>query len=1080
MKKNHRFFASPSFPAGHFPNRNRWKNSSGILAVLLMLSLLPLKTSAQDTTRHDPLLDSRTGGYPVFAKSVEIFSVTDSVRGASDQVLSQRIFDMTSDEQISESSPYLPDAGSYGIGDDLWSDCVSGDFDGDGSDEILSGRVGPDGYLYLVMYKAARLKPSYEWEWSRRPLLSGAWTCTGPIRLLALNLDSTFRKEFVVCTPVGSDLKVVPCYLEDDGQTFVEGTAALLGSGSPYDIAAGDFSGDGRDELVQIYFGYGDKYNRWLSLGTYNYDPSGKDFKPASGSSTPIPNDQWPNWQRLKITTGDFRNLGYDEAVFSYTLTSGNSGRQVFWYAWLLEKGGFMSLGAPFPGTSPAGWTWGNGWESDAAAADLNPDAQDGEELIAAGPGETAVLKFNVTADSYGNVSYVPYYCGGGNARIPFLYPGALEAYPRRHFLAAEDMNADTSNAAWTREIIVAEHKQDSTTVIRVLSPEISADNAITGLSEKTVYPSNIKSRRSEITAGDFDGDAIRLGPPALITKHSVYQPIVELNVPPTHFDYLDGQIYDVCSVYGTAPSEFKVTYTETRSQSSYFSSEVEQGWGLSGELSGGTSVFGVKVRAYVKTSYDAGYYGSHSQNTTVTASQVTSSTGDNWILATVTDYDFWEYPLYAMGSRFGNVLVQIPHFKGTEWFPSRNVNARNWMANHEVGNLFSYLSKDDIAASAGDKLLTSFTGKYISTASAGSWTLDLASQTIDTKELTNSIGAEVGASVSGWGIEASVSGRYSREEITTHESAATKDVEIKVEVSATDQTFGDTDYLVTPYMYWGKNGAMVIDYAVDPSTTGNADLGTFWDKHYLSHSDPGFILPWRLDSEKGIGGTGDLKLYSKSLHVSPVAPAAGDTAHITANIHNFSLRNTDGPVTVRFYLGNPAAGGIPIAGIDGHTDLSTGGPIAAQNSATVTTDFVIPPGLSSTARVYAVIDPENAVTEIHEDNNTGFVLIAIQGATGIEEEFAPQPPDDYVLRQNYPNPFNPSTTISYRLPAGGQVTLKVYDISGREVRTLVNEVQEAGDKTLRFHAAGLASGVYFYRLQSGPYTATRKFLLLR
>jgi hypothetical protein len=272
----------------------------------------------------------------------------------------------------------------------------------------------------------------------------------------------------------------------------------------------------------------------------------------------------------------------------------------------------------------------------------------------------------------------------------------------------------------------------------------------------------------------------------------------------------------------------------------------------------------------------------------------------------------------------------------------------------------------------------------------------------------------------------------------------------------------------------------MVIDYAVDPSTTGNPDLGTFWDKNYLMYSDPGFILPWRLDSLKGIGGTGDLKFYCKSLHVSPIVPAAGDTAHITANIHNFSLTNTEGPVSVRFYLGDPASGGTPIEGIGGLTDLNTDGSIPAQNHATVKMDWVVPSGLSNTARVYAVIDPENAIAEIHDDNNIGFVPLRVQDATGIEEDPIRLLPDDYALRQNYPNPFNPSTTIAYQLPKRGHVTLKVYDVLGREVRTLVNDLQEPGYKSLLFDATGLASGVYFYQLEAGSFIASRKFLLLR
>lgn len=1072
MKRIHNIFGCIFYFGRCLSGKSRWRNNKKILVGLFVLCLLPLKSTAQETTKHDPLLDPITGGYPIFANSVEIVSVTDSVRGPSDQIPSQQIFDLTPGVQIAESSPYVPGSGSYGLNDALWSDCITGDFDGDGIDEILTGWVSLDGYLHLEMANATRLKPTYDWEWNQRSLLSDSWICTGPIRLLAVDLDSTFRKEFVVCTPTGSELKVVPYYMNDQGQTLVPGTAALISSGYPYDIAAGDFNGDGCDELVQIHLeGSSQNTTRDLNLERYNYDPSDRIFKIFSNQGAPIPDDQWPSWKRFKVTTGDFRNLGYDDAVFSYTMTSGNSGRQVFWYVYD-AIGGFLAFSPTYPGVSPAGWTWGNGWESDAVAVDLNPDLNDGDELVVAGPGEVAVLKFNA--------SFVPYYCGGGNARIPFLYPGALETYERRRFLAVEDMDADTSGSTWVQEIIVAEHKQDSTTVIRVLSPNINISDEITGLSQKSVYTSTVKSRKSEIAVGDFDGDAIRLGPPTLITKHSVYQPIVELNVPPTHFDYLNDQIYDVCNVHGPAPSEFKVTYTETQSQSSYFSSELKQGWGVSGEISGGASFFGVKVRAYVKTSYDAGYYGSHSENTTVTASQVTSSTGDNWILATVTDYDFWEYPLYAMGYRFANVLVQVPHYQGTEWFPNRNVNARDWMANHEVGNLFSYLRKDDVAGWTGAQLLTSFTGKYVSIASSGSWTLDLASQTIDANQLTSSIGTEVGASVSGWGMEAKVSGNYSREEITTHTSTATKDVLIEVEVSDTDKTFGDTDYLVTPYMYWGKNGAMVIDYAVDPSTTGNPDLGTFWDKNYLLYSDPGFILPWRLDSLKGIGGTGDLKLYCKSLHVSPIVPAAGDTAHITANVHNFSLTNTAGPVSLRFYLGNPANGGTPIEGIGGLTDLSTGESIPAQNRATVKMDWVVPSGLSSTARVYAVIDPDDAIAEIHDENNIGFVPLRVQDATGIEEEPIPLLPDSYVLHQNYPNPFNPSTTITYQLPKLGHVTLKVFDLLGREVVTLVNDVQEPGYKSLRFNATGLASGVYIYRLQANSFIASKKFLLLR
>ena len=88
--------------------------------------------------------------------------------------------------------------------------------------------------------------------------------------------------------------------------------------------------------------------------------------------------------------------------------------------------------------------------------------------------------------------------------------------------------------------------------------------------------------------------------------------------------------------------------------------------------------------------------------------------------------------------------------------------------------------------------------------------------------------------------------------------------------------------------------------------------------------------------------------------------------------------------------------------------------------------------------------------------------------------------PSKFSLHQNYPNPFNPSTTISYRLSAGGSVTLKVYDILGREVKTLINGWQAAGNHQVTLDAAGLSSGVYICRLTSGPYTNARKLVLLK
>ena len=85
-----------------------------------------------------------------------------------------------------------------------------------------------------------------------------------------------------------------------------------------------------------------------------------------------------------------------------------------------------------------------------------------------------------------------------------------------------------------------------------------------------------------------------------------------------------------------------------------------------------------------------------------------------------------------------------------------------------------------------------------------------------------------------------------------------------------------------------------------------------------------------------------------------------------------------------------------------------------------------------------------------------------------------------YTLLQNYPNPFNPTTNIEFRIADVGFVTLKVYDVLGRRVATLVNRVEQPGNYEVQFNGSRLASGVYFYRLVAGKHVITKKMLLLK
>ena len=96
-----------------------------------------------------------------------------------------------------------------------------------------------------------------------------------------------------------------------------------------------------------------------------------------------------------------------------------------------------------------------------------------------------------------------------------------------------------------------------------------------------------------------------------------------------------------------------------------------------------------------------------------------------------------------------------------------------------------------------------------------------------------------------------------------------------------------------------------------------------------------------------------------------------------------------------------------------------------------------------------------------------------------LTESFTIQP-GEYRLSQNYPNPFNPTTVINYTLPEKSRVAIKVYNVLGKEVATLVNEVKPAGNHEVSFNASNLSSGVYYYTISAGKFTSTKKMILMK
>jgi hypothetical protein len=175
----------------------------------------------------------------------------------------------------------------------------------------------------------------------------------------------------------------------------------------------------------------------------------------------------------------------------------------------------------------------------------------------------------------------------------------------------------------------------------------------------------------------------------------------------------------------------------------------------------------------------------------------------------------------------------------------------------------------------------------------------------------------------------------------------------------------------------------------------------------------------------------------------------------------NLTSKNiaTDNPFAVAFVMGsNPYAPGVMITDYPGQNPYHS---YTYQNS------------------LEASPDPAGWYYMADSDTSVAIYLIRayVSLVTGVRQA-ADLAPTEFSLSQNFPNPFNPTTTINYQLPLSSYVVLKVYDVLGREVMTLVNAHQDAGLHSAIFKPANLPSGVYFYQLNAGGFVETKKMLL--
>jgi hypothetical protein len=507
-----------------------------------------------------------------------------------------------------------------------------------------------------------------------------------------------------------------------------------------------------------------------------------------------------------------------------------------------------------------------------------------------------------------------------------------------------------------------------------------------------------------------------------------------------------------------------------------------------------GGGAYGNRIDSSMHTSYGEGFTRNRSRSEEFSISFSAEAITEDLVFGTVVDYIIWEYPVFADDTLRGYVAVVDPKDPIKTWFSTESWPGQSYIPNHEVGNILSYreynnLTSNDYLSEAikldnGIRFGLSPTSNFEWELNWNSWQESGAAdyEQIGT-EVTNSssLGLEIDFFGSlGGKVGEETKGNYTETKLNTHSTSVAEDIDVKVVLGNVADS--EKRYDVTPYAYWGNNGALVVDYAARPQLAPPGQPETWWQINYAQAADPAFILPFRYHPEKGLVLSEEAKRYlTNDIQFFPSKAAGGDTIVVVARVHNYSLIDTDQPIKVRFYIDDPDNGGQLITDINGNDMVETEEFLQYRSSALVKMEWQVPESISAFPRIYAVIDPDNDITdEIHDNNNKGYNVLGSDFASAIEPNNQDLVVKRFELMQNYPNPFNPVTTIEYTIPEPSKVSLKIYDILGRDIMTLFDKRQSAGRYKADFDATHLASGMYIYSLTAKGVTMSRRMLLVK
>ncbi|NBD39137.1 MAG: hypothetical protein GVY10_11270 [Verrucomicrobia bacterium] len=832
------------------------------------------------------------------------------------------------------------------------------------------------------------------------------------LRLVEAQLDADPEAEFLIAYWAGEgEVVVIAAEMNRDDELVILGSVAdvrMVGDidldrsaatdSARFSIAAGGLDTEYGDEVVLAYV--------WQDLeaesGVYRkvfarvYDFDKEEENPFQ-YRTEIEEPDWDATSRtfdhvfrLAVETGDFNNDGLEEIAMASSIgDSGGGGTNYFDLAFYTMNPAMTALEPMQTRPYIMETTKGNElYPLDLSVGDYNYDNVDDIGWLGRRAGR-ALSRYRDGEFIDSKPFSIGFSGSRGNSEYVYIASG----------IAVTDLDAETE-ADLEGEVVAIGLSED----------EINDGYDLSIGDYEEFIPGRDVAPAVALVTGDVDGDSLQLGKPRIYRRTELGQPVMILNAPPTHFDIINGEVFDINDCLTGDCGSFS-SYTLQNELVQEVSTEVRADWAISAGVSiegeGGINTPIAKAKQRVKLSLDGKYGEGFSRvrnaGRTIRETREFVARGDDLIYASVADYDILEYPVYRDGELLGTIASVVPKDPRLVVFNSKSPRAAEYVTPHEPGNILSYRSRVDMEDNPlVARPVTSFTGFSWEMQPQGSstWTLELSqyqqNQLTESSELSLSARLETETEVSGevpiakfvtgslgMTVGGYIQGDYSQSRVTTHTTTVSVDHTVLVDFGNVDVAIvGDTTYEVTPYIYWGSNGALVLDYAVDP-VLGDGYEG-WWQRKYGSAPDLAFTLPWRYDIERGSNIPVDQTQRTRNILVSPERPRSGDTVDIYARVHNYSLDPSgSAPASLRFYLDNRDGRGlVPMANEAGRTELTVPGLAPRASLALVLKGWEVPWSINRNARIYAVIDEDNLIAEIHEDNNTGWALLNAAGGS--------------------------------------------------------------------------------------------------